>query len=271
MSHICTCCRVSLICFIKLNHQGWVSDGEVTYSGWSQQRVTGLSDDGTVASAFTDLGGGVYEAGIWVPADEQWWPVQGGGTADTAFGISGDGLTLVGASDGWPMRWTVDLLAEVTTFEDYEYGNATAVTHDGQVSVGYFGGGPRDGSDTQAFRWVGDSLKPLGFATLGGRELATRAYGVGADGTIVVGAARTFEGEPIDGFMWTEAQGMRLMRQVLTDDYGLQDEIAGWTLTNPYDVSEDGRFITGWGLDPNGLTQAFLIDRGGNISLREGR
>jgi hypothetical protein len=50
--------------------------------------------------------------------------------------------------------------------------------------------------------------------------------------------------------IWDAVHGMRLIEQVLMDDYGL--DLTGWTLTSVVGVSADGRTIVGQGYNPSG-------------------
>jgi hypothetical protein len=44
----------------------------------------------------------------------------------------------------------------------------------------------------------------------------------------------------------------------LINDFGLGASLAGWTLTSANDISADGQFIVGSGINPNGNTEAWL-------------
>ena len=117
-----------------------------------------------------------------------------------ANGVSADGSVVVGnASDGTgtsrAFRWTSDL-GMVNIHSDWATGNGTArsVSADGSVVVGY----ARDGTNTdRAFRWTSD----LGMVNLADHDGSgvvgdivgewvteeSYAYGVSADGSVVVG------------------------------------------------------------------------------------
>jgi hypothetical protein len=55
--------------------------------------------------------------------------------------------------------------------------------------------------------------------------------------------------------VWDQHYGMRKLREVLTDEYGL--ELNGWTLTGATGVSDDGTVIVGSGVNPAGRLEAW--------------
>ncbi len=89
--------------------------------------------------------------------------------------------------------------------------------------------------------------------TLGGDW--SEAYGVSADGTVVVGWAEN-AAEYGRAFRWTESGGMEDLNttyaSLLTN---------GTTLIEAYAISPDGRYIVGWGYNA-GRREAFLLDTG---------
>jgi probable HAF family extracellular repeat protein len=90
--------------------------------------------------------------------------------------------------------------------------------------------------------------------TLGGNE--SWAYGVSADGSIVVGFA-------------TDASGQRAVRwtasgQIQDLNVIFSDLLNGAVLIRAVAISADGRFILGTGVRPaSGRTEAFLLYTGG--------
>ena len=61
-------------------------------------------------------------------------------------------------------------------------------------------------------------------------------------------------------FIWTPAGGLRELKDVLASDYGL--DLTGWSLSQATGVSDDGRTIIGIGVDPSGLSEAFVATLG---------
>ena len=141
--------------------------------------------------------------------------MPGGDYYSWAWGISGDGLTIVGSSDG-------------------------------------------GGSYYQAFRWTSASgmvsLGNVPDTTLESRTALAASY----NGSIIVGKGGTSTGD--EAFIWDAAHGMRKLRDVLINDYGL--DLAGWKLSEARAVSANGRAIAGNGINPNGQAEAWLARLG---------
>jgi hypothetical protein len=57
---------------------------------------------------------------------------------------------------------------------------------------------------------------------------------------------------------------MRSLQSVLTNDFGL--DLAGWQLTIARGISADGLTITGYGVNPNGNTEAWVAYLGAPTS-----
>jgi len=56
-------------------------------------------------------------------------------------------------------------------------------------------------------------------------------------------------------FIWDPNYGVRDLRDVLANDYGLADELGDWRLTDIRGLSADGRTILGTALEPTGPNQ----------------
>jgi len=50
---------------------------------------------------------------------------------------------------------------------------------------------------------------------------------------------------------------MRYLEDVLVDDYGI--DITGWQLTTVEGISADGTVIAGWGGNPDGYSEAWMV------------
>jgi probable HAF family extracellular repeat protein len=162
-----------------------------------------------------------------------------GGVYSVSYAISQDGLTMVGRRwriGGAPFDATQWTLAGGPLDFGVPAGNgpvptAYDVSYDGSVIVGV------RTSDFQAFIWRRDSgLTYPG--TLGGNQ--SRALGVSADGSIVVGYAQDSSGK-YRAFRWTQQTGMQ----------NLGASVLIGTISFPYDHSEafgispDGNVIVG--------------------------
>ena len=98
-------------------------------------------------------------------------------------------------------------------------------------------------------------------------DINTIATDVSNDGKIVVGRSvdeHTMSSIIDDvsnldsaAFIWTEERGMMSLQEVLTRDYGLGEELAGWTLKAARAITPDGRVVVGGGTNPAGEYEAF--------------
>jgi probable HAF family extracellular repeat protein len=245
---------------------GGVQDlGDVPGSGTANSVLAfGVSADGA-----TVVGTGSPTSGA-IPGRAVRWTATGGLSflvnplvealvdpfGSTAYGVSADGAVIVGArqlsSDGptaEAFRWTAS--GGMVGLGDLPGGvvqsGATAVSADGSIVVGYAEGV----AGTEAFRWT-QAGGMVGLGGLSGAAYGSRAEAISADGTVVVGYSGA------EAVIWTEAQGMRRLFDVLVE-LGI-DGLDGWLLQTANGISADGTKIVGQGRNPAGNTEAFLID-----------
>jgi probable HAF family extracellular repeat protein len=179
------------------------------------------------------------------------WDSAGGlvGLAESQVGnvgVSADGSVVVGSSAAWAFRWTAEEgLANLSTYFSF----ANDVSADGSVVVGeHFGQ-----IGLVPFRWnEGGGEEDL--LDLSGRMIGGRARAASEDGNVVVGVVSYGTGGI--AMTWDPVTGVRDLRNVLIDEYGLP--LAGWKLESAEAISADGRTIVGYGINPNGRTEAWL-------------
>jgi uncharacterized membrane protein len=94
----------------------------------------------------------------------------------------------------------------------------------------------------------------IGLGDLQGGSFLSRAYGV-SEASSVVGASSAAEG--VRAFIWDAAHGMRHLRDVLINDYGVMN-LSGWTLVEARAITPDGKTIVGSGINPLGQQEAWL-------------
>jgi probable HAF family extracellular repeat protein len=175
-----------------------------------------------------------------------------------AQGVSPDGAVVVGDGGILPFgygswRWTdaegfIDLGSLGGAFP---FTRAQGISADGQVIVGN-GYGP---SGFEAFRWTADD-GIVGLGDLPGGTYASWANGgVSHDGSIIVGGSTSAEYFS-DAFIWDAENGMRSLKHVLEDEYGL--DLTGWNLEEAMGLSDDGRTISGWGYNPLGQREGWV-------------
>jgi probable HAF family extracellular repeat protein len=182
----------------------------------------------------------------------------GGQLASSAIGVSDDGAVVVGNAtpstlDGEAFRWTSDagmvglgVLAGGTSFS-----TANRASADGAVVVGR----SSSAAGLEAFRWT-SATGMVSLGDLSGGQVSSEALGVSADGDVIVGIGT---GDVVrEAFVWEESQGMRRLFEVLVAN-GVTN-LDGWTLSAAWDVSADGRWVVGYGVNPDGYTEGFLAD-----------
>jgi uncharacterized membrane protein len=95
----------------------------------------------------------------------------------------------------------------------------------------------------------------VGLGDLAGGEFYSAAFGLSADGGLIVGSSMSAAGE--EAVIWSEAGGMQRLFDVLVAQGA--EGLTGWTLRQARGVSADGTKIVGWGINPIGQTEAFLV------------
>jgi probable HAF family extracellular repeat protein len=196
----------------------------------------GTSASGTEAFRWTS-GGGMVGLG----------DIAGGSFSSNARAVSADGSVVAGRGEG------------VVTMEAFRWTSGT-----GMVGLGLIpGSDPGPGSDTSGrgisadgstivgegstgfsivgFRWTSGT----GVVNIGGNLTETAS----GDGSLVVG----FSG--VDASIWDAQNGMRPVAQVLTD-LGL--DLTGWTLSEAWAITDDGRVIAGDGTNPDGQPESWI-------------
>jgi hypothetical protein len=99
----------------------------------------------------------------------------------------------------------------------------------------------------------------VALATLPGRGLSD-PLAVSGDGSIVGGRSWVTNpgGSEWFAFIWTKDRGGRELRDVLVNDY--QYDLTGWRqLLQVEDISPDGRFLVGTGINSSGRFEGFLV------------
>lgn len=163
-----------------------------------------------------------------------------GGVQSEAYGISADGVVIVGRAekgnlDRVAYRWTASTgmqpILDVSS-------KAFATSADGSVVVGWYGRYP----NMQAFRWrVGYGMQSLPYPHGYPSEGYFEAFGVSADGETVVGDL----GESARAFRWTAQTGTQLLGTL------------GGPSSEAMDVSADGSVIVGGSIDAQGRMRAY--------------
>ncbi len=184
--------------------------------------------------------------------------LPGGVFWSMATAVSADGATIVGAGAtdiGFePFKWTADggLVRLGDPVGNYFPGTPFDISADASTVVGR--GTDFDTGRIDAYRWT----SATGFVRLGSLSGAlpnSHAYGVSGNGGVVVGECISANGQTREAFIWRPGTGMQRVQTLLTSQ---SVDLTGWTLRSAEGVSDDGRVIVGWGINPSGNTEGWL-------------
>lgn len=110
-------------------------------------------------------------------------------------------------------------------------------------------------SGREPFRWEsGVGMQSLCFLP-GVGPATVLVFDVSGDGSLVVGRVRTTPSE-FTPFIWDEANGMRNLQFLLTNEFGL--DLTGWNLEEASSISDNDRTIVGTGFNPNGNLEGWI-------------
>jgi uncharacterized membrane protein len=97
----------------------------------------------------------------------------------------------------------------------------------------------------------------VGLGDLPGGSFSSFAFDVSSNGSVIVGRGSNAIDED-DAFVWSENDGMQRVFDVLVDNGATG--LTGWKLREATGISTNGRWIVGWGFNPEGQYEAFLAD-----------
>jgi probable HAF family extracellular repeat protein len=190
-----------------------------------------------------------------------------GGSVTQAYDICADGSKIVGYSHngthGEAFIWSRDRGMIGLGTLGSSFSIARAISSDGTQVVGC----SHNGANEEAFIW-NEKTGMLGLGHLGYNKLgktSSVAYDICADGSMVVGYS--YNGRNKEAFIWDRKTGMRSLKSVLSK-CGLN--LKGWQLTEAKTISDDGLTITGIGINPNGIQEAWMarLDARGGLLAR---
>ena len=130
------------------------------------------------------------------------------------------------------------------------HSDAFSASSDGSVIVGL----ATSDRGTEAFRWTRETGM-VGLGALSEDPYSSLAFDLNSDGTIIVGGSKTGP-RTSEAFIWDSVHGLRRLRDVLTQEYGL--DLVGWELSGALGISDDGRAIAGNGINPDGDYEAWI-------------
>lgn len=256
---------------------GWVPL-PFTDPDYQRTRANGVNDDGSVivgegdnasfgrdeAAVWTRDGEGRYQPQLLTPAGDS--PFGFFATVNmTANAVSGDGSVVVGhgqtteaESPFEAFYWTAESgvvpMGNLSNgpIPDAQfkpsYSSARAINRDGSVIAGMSWPGLRPGGSAaaEAFRYETATNAMAGIGDLQSPVFHSTAEGISKDGRVIVGQARTPEGDQV-AFRWTASSGM----------ISLGDLPGGETVATARAANRDGSVIVGTGRTERGQ-EAFI-------------
>ncbi len=222
-----------------------------SYSASSIDFPRGVSDDGQTIVGYNfspcceglqwGADGSVSSLGIATPLPPQLISNYG-----AVFSLSADGGAMsLQTSDGAYLRiGSTDNFIHPTS----DIQSFSKVSSDGLFVVGRFNG--------EAYRYSVQS----GFETLGvlPQYIESRALDVSAGGRVVVGYCEDANLET-EAFIWTQSGGMQSLKEWLLMD---GEDVDAWELNRLTAISDNGQWVVGAGLNPDGDFQSFVVHLG---------
>lgn len=230
----------------------WTQDGGLVALGTlggAYSYASGVSGDGLIVVGSSEDGAGRDRAYYWTQATGMADLGTLGGADSAAYAISSDGQVIVGyAQDGaaniHSFYWTqAGGMIKINPLAGGAGSMAYSVTQDGTVVVGVSDNGASD----EAYRWsaAGGTVGLGVIAPFFGALSHSEAYGVNADGSVVVGAS-TSATTISTSFRWDAATGMV--------DLGT----LGGPTSAAYAVSDDGNIIVGISDNADGVSEGYV-------------
>lgn len=178
------------------------------------------------------------------------------GRATRGNAITDDGSIIFGWQDDTfgnrlASRWIGGVHEYITDGEGNNHGEVLGTNSDGSV---LWGASYRYNGEGRGWLYRNGEFLPMGVGGVN-QNIQSPVIGATEDGSVAIGVARDFGNFVQDGWIWTEKKGFSFFTDYLKGQTG-----AGWTQLIPSAISKDGRFIAGYGINPDGGVQAFIVD-----------
>lgn len=251
--------------------EAWDYSGHTYPSFWWQGNhysvalagVVGSTTDITVIGGFNPMLVGWGHPSLGQPPRGFWYSFSTGfqdfGANIIPWAISGDGSVVAGIdythspARGW--RWTASTGIQYLPTLGGAGSSALGISFNGRYIVG---SAARADGQRRPCRWDGTAnILNLGLPP---NTVSATARAVSADGNLIVGTATDRFG--LERAVRWRVSGNTVIAEDLNQVYSAIIS-GGWLLTRAYSISADGRYIVGEGIDPEGRTQAWMIDTGG--------
>lgn len=188
-----------------------------------------------------------------------------------AAGVSADGRVVVGESSSGltteAFRWAPEtgLVGLGTLPGENQFSRATDVSSDGLIVVGG-STSAKAPSSLEAFRWTAEEGM-VGLGMLDVSDSSSTAEFTSSDGRLVFGVSRRFVIDATTelttvqdrSFVWDERRGLKDFVVALREEPGLSSVFRGWQDIRPTAISNNAKILVGWGTNPDGNTEAWLV------------
>lgn len=224
---------------------------------YDQSALKDVSDNGLAAAGLLSrYADGCYRAALWQESDG--WQDLGVLFANdyesSANAISADGTKVAGYSCGdrfAAFLWSeTDGMVELSNPWGQYSAAAIAMSADGDYITGQ---ATNPSGYSQAVLWDEEGT-PLILDPLDGFEAAA-GYGISGDGSLIGGTSESSDGEQRAVF-WT-SDGTVYDLETYLNEAGI--DTTGWDLTAITEVSQNGTYLTGRGINADGYTESFLV------------
>ena len=173
-------------------------------------------------------------------------------------GITQDGSVIVGWQDqetGFrtAAKWVNGVQEFILDNEGRLVGEALGVNSDGTVIYGAGYQGNVGGTGQGWLYREGEGMMPMGVGAVG-RNIQSPVVDATEDGSTAIGITRNFDAFIQYGWIWNEQQGWQKF-----DDFLKGWGVRGWRDTIPSAISADGTVIGGYGINPDGAVQGFIL------------
>ena len=223
-------------------------------SGEFESGANAVSADGTVVAG-TGTSDQGKEAFIWTEANgmKSLGDLPGGEFDSTVNDLSADGTVVAGTGTSEQGKeafiWTeANGMRGLGDLAGGEFDSTVVdLSADGTVVVGVGNFETREPGipGHEAFIWT-EADGMVGLGHLSSNLPTSIARAVSDDGSTVVGISFIRSGE-WEVFVWDKIRGMRPLKDVLEQEYGL--DLSDWSLTEVGDISADGLTIVGSGFN----------------------
>jgi probable HAF family extracellular repeat protein len=212
----------------------------------------GVSSDGSVIAGYGSNSNFDPEAFRWTNTGiVGLGDLPGGVFNSQASAVSGDGSRVIGLASSGSVYNTSFKWTSATGLAQMQPADFRTI---GMSRDGVFAAGNRAGRAARVHIDTG-SFVIIPHLHIPGLDTDTdTAWAADSDGSVVVGMQNLSQGNGAFGraFLWDAQHGTRILRDLLIDQFGLWDELAGWELNAGTCVSDDGRVIAGYGFAPSG-------------------